>query len=133
MKIETIDYPVEVQLLRDMEPRTRPCEGWMSGDIGRTTHMILTPGAGSDDYDRIDVDLKTTGDLRSWRSVLASFRINGVPYGDARPGMVWMGIYSYPSCFIHYPIMSGTRNRVFAGMHVMTVRYIGGVVYNGVR
>jgi hypothetical protein len=85
---------------------------------------MMYPGGASETIDNImctihHVRLMTA----SWAVVHASIRINGVTFGQARPGALFTGSSDIFSCVIHYPLMASAKdNKTFGGHHTLLIR-----------
>ena len=117
--------PVEVQLLRDMEPRTRPSPGLMSLGENTESHIIAYPGAASNGAERIVVTLRNARRITlAWATLQATFSIEGLTFCDFRPLYVFLGITDIWSGICYFPVMSGAGNRTFSGLHSLCIRAI---------
>lgn len=115
--------PVEIQLMREMAPRSRPSRGYL--DSENPTETKLYPG--TDAFGMETMVAKLEGFVRSlplWANLQASFTIDGMRFSDPRPGILWLAVADIPTCIIHFPIMAGDMNPKFSGLHTLMIRTV---------
>lgn len=124
--------PIELQLMRTVGsewlPRSRPSRGYLNLGEGGPSHIKLYPGAAAEAMENMIVTLdEATRILSSWASVKAVFQIDGQPFGEPRPGFVFLGLTDYYTGIIHFPIVANDSNKMFRGFHSLQMRVVDDV------
>lgn len=111
-----------MQVLRDMEPLTRPTRGWFNTDgLPRGIRLFLGAAA-REDTGEIRVELKDAVRVtQSWFLLKVELYIDNLKVSDARPIYVFFGATSEWSGIAYFPALapSGTR---FGGLHSVAIR-----------
>jgi len=118
------EVPVEMQLLRDWKPRSRPSRGVLQIDGGET-FTVLMPGADAVGMERMEV--LVSGCVRTepfWVVMRITLLIEGVVLTGARPGMMYLRETDVPSCVVNWPIVAPKTNRMYAGHHTLLMRTV---------
>jgi hypothetical protein len=118
-----MNIPVEVQLMREMLPRSRPSVGIVTLGSAEPAHIKLYPGAAAISNEVMIARFEGATRIgHLWASARASFRIDGVVYGAARPIQFYLGTSDVWSGVTHFPLMSGQNNEMFSGHHTILMR-----------
>jgi hypothetical protein len=118
-----MNVPVEVQLLRDMLPRSRPSVGIVTLGTPEYSYIKMYPGSASIANEVMIVRFECATRIgHLWASARVTFRIDGVVYGNARPIQFFLGSSDVWSGVSHFPLMSGRNNEMFAGHHTILMR-----------
>lgn len=118
--------PVEVQLLRDWKPRSRPTNGFFDWNpqLGMTfaPNLIkLANGSQSDGTENLIVGIRNPQRIApSWMLLQVTFEIESVPMSEFRPGVLYLGETDTPSCVVHFPVMASQG--IYSGFHSVLLR-----------
>lgn len=123
---------LEVQLMRTVGdlwlPRSRPSRGYLHLGDNEASYTKLYPGAAAEGMEEMVAVVEgATRILPTCASLRASLRIENIPFGDARPGIVFLGVTDYYTCIIHFPIVAGNDNKMFRGFHSLQMRLVDGL------
>lgn len=117
--------PLEVQLMRDWNPRSRPSPGILLLGESHPSFVKLFPGAGAmgtEDMLAIVEDV-TRWDI-SWCRALVSFRIDGLTFAEPRPTSIYLGPSPEWSGIVHFPRMATGGNIMLSGVHSLLLRCV---------
>jgi hypothetical protein len=117
--------PLEVQLMRDWSPRSRPSPGELLLGESTPSFVKLFPGAaamGTEEMLAIIEDA-TRWDM-SWCRAIVSFRIDGIQFAEPRPTSIYLGPSPEWSGIVHFPRMATGRNKLLSGVHSMLLRCV---------
>lgn len=60
----------------------------------------------------------------SWLSYRACLTIDGVPFSDAQPGEIFVGIRDFFTSILHFPIVAKHTHPVFGGRHTLLMKVV---------
>lgn len=114
---------VEIQLLRDWLPRSRPSRGSFELGSGTVWFTKLYPGSAANGHEEMLVRVEAATRVgQEWCVMRIGLIIDGMELGETRPGMLYLGGTDIPSCVIHFPIVAGPTNRMYSGRHTILMR-----------
>lgn len=117
---------VEIQLMRNWRPRSRPTIGRIAVGETNPQHTVLFPGSAAMDTEQMLVTIdRATRISKNVIGFYASLTIDRVPIGDVRPGNVWWGPSDVPTGIVHFPDL--TDHARFSGWHSLRLRWISDV------
>lgn len=120
-----MDVPVEVQLMRDWQPRSRPTRGvYRLGVGGHAPDLVkLTPGAVAIGHEMMLVSFENASRVGlSWVTARVGLSIDGTYIGEPRPAMWHLGASGVFSGVVHFPVVAGNDNLMFKGHHSLLLR-----------
>lgn len=116
---------LELQLLRNWQPRSRPSKGVLDTDDGHESWTKLYPGAEANDSEEILIHITGAKQyLPQWITFAAELTIDGQRFSEPRPGTVYTGVSDIPTAIVHFPIVAKWTDRKFGGMHTLLVRRV---------
>lgn len=118
---------VEMQLLRDWEPRSRPSRGEVHiGEALPTPDVVkLYPGAAAVGMEQLLVYVENATRVGfMWAAARVGLTIDGTLIGEPRPIMWWLGVSDIPSGVVHFPVIAGNENLMYKGRHTLLVRSV---------
>lgn len=116
------EFVVEVQLMRDMKPRSRPSYGTLFVGEPRPSQLLLLPGAAATGMETILVTIEGATRVQpSWCALRATFTIDGTGFLEPRPGYLYLGGMDVYSMVIHFPVL-GNPGTHFGGLHTLLGR-----------
>jgi len=117
--------PVEIQLMRNWEPRSRPSIGDLNVDTPIPSMTKLFPGAAAIGTENMIVTIEGATRVQpSWAALRVGLTIEGQPFSDPRPGLIFLGKAGIPTCIIHLPVMAGEKSLMFRGWHTLLLRTV---------
>ena len=118
-------YAIELQLMKDWQPRSRPTVGWLNLGDPEPTTTKLVPGAAAVSTELMVVTLEgATRVDKWWATFRASLMIEGTGYPGPRPGIVYLGLSNAPTGSIHFARSAKDNHPMFAGWHSLLVRLV---------
>lgn len=118
------EIPIELQLMRDMKPRSRPSRGVMYLGEPRASQILLSPGAAAVGMESMVVTLENAvRTLPTWCAMRVSFTIDGTGFLEPRPGWMTLDFSDIYSLVVHFPVL-GNPGTHFGGQHTVFGRRV---------
>ena len=121
-------FNIEVQLMRDWQPRSRPTRGTITVGEGTPTPdtVKLYPGAAAVGSEMMLVYFENnTRSGQDWVSSRVALTIDGTHIGEPRPALFWIGGYSdIVTGIVHFPVVAGYDNLMYRGHHSLLLRIV---------
>jgi hypothetical protein len=114
---------VELQLMRDWQPRSRPTQGWFNLGEPEPALVKLVPGAAAYGTELMVVTLEGATRIdKYWAALRVSLMIEGTGFPGPRPSLVYLGESDMPTGIVHFPRMALDDSKMFGGWHSLLLR-----------
>lgn len=118
-------YNIEMQLMKDWQPRSRPSQGLLDVGSGLPTHTKLYPGAAAVEMEHMIATIEGATRIGAlWAVLRVAVTIDGVPLGEPRPGIVYLGGSDVATGIVHFPVVAGNDNKMYRGFHSLLMRVV---------
>lgn len=117
-------YGIELQLMREWQPRSRPTHGVVSiGEGPVSDPTVLVPGAAASGMEQMIITLsRGTRVDKLWATVQAFLQIDGNGFPGPRQGLVYLGTSDIWTGAIHFPRVALDGHPVLGGWHTLLMR-----------